>query len=342
MSVSLKKVFADDLIDDSDHLIYIGDWNVTLTQLLDTSSYLHDNYIKNREFVKEIMTEKERTDVWRIFNADKFEYTWAKNQRKNRTLAWLDFLLVSQNVISEINENKITPSRKLNDHCPLTFTIVSDSMSPKPGFWRFYCNLLTDPLYINNCKHVVRSTVMKYIDTENNTNPEYLNCETSEVTLLPSKLKPSLLLDVILFTVREATIKHIIEKKSNRDVHIKKLESERLRATNILASTAWKSEELKESQTEIKYEIYNELDILDTIKSQTEARKWLAKVYLNAETPAHQFCSMVARQKGRVMLAHLKGKGEKTKYKDNYVPWWRILQRPLHTRRYNGGGTLLL
>jgi hypothetical protein len=67
-------------------------------------------------------------------------------------------------------------------------------------------------MYINNCKNVVPSTEMENIDVENNTNPNFLNCQTSELTLSPSKLKPTLLLDVILLKVREATIKYSAER----------------------------------------------------------------------------------------------------------------------------------
>ena len=65
---------------------------------------------------------------------------------------------------------------------------------------------------MNKCMVVIPSTVMEYIDNDNNTNPNVLNCKTSELTLLPSKLKPTLHLNAILLKVREATIKYDAEK----------------------------------------------------------------------------------------------------------------------------------
>lgn len=80
---------------------------------------------------------------------------------QNRTLALLDFLLASHNVIYKIYNIKITPSFKLSDQCPFTFSIASNSMSPGSGFWRFDNNVLTDPIYVHNCKYVIRSTAME-------------------------------------------------------------------------------------------------------------------------------------------------------------------------------------
>ena len=158
-------------------------------------------------------------------------------------------------------------------------------MLPGSGFWRFDNNSLTDPLYMNNSKNVVQSTVLEYIKTKNDNKSDILNCETSEFTMIPYKLKSSLLLDDVLLKVREAKIKYNNEKKRNCDAHIKKRESEYLQATNILTSTAWKSVELKESLAERISEINNGLDVLNTIKAQMEARKIMAKINLDAETP---------------------------------------------------------
>ena len=74
------------MTDDSEHVMYVGDCNASLNKLLDTSGYMHMNNVKNRDFVKDMMTEKEMTDVWNKYNVHKLENTCAKNQHKNRTL----------------------------------------------------------------------------------------------------------------------------------------------------------------------------------------------------------------------------------------------------------------
>ena len=61
--------------------MYVADWNISLNQLLDTSGYLHESNVKNRGFVRDMITEKELTDLWREQNIDKFEYSWSKNEQ---------------------------------------------------------------------------------------------------------------------------------------------------------------------------------------------------------------------------------------------------------------------
>ena len=51
LSIFSKKLFADNLTDDSDHRMCVGDWNVTFNQLFDTSGYLHKNNVKQSVLV---------------------------------------------------------------------------------------------------------------------------------------------------------------------------------------------------------------------------------------------------------------------------------------------------
>ena len=38
-----------------DHFSYVGDWNIVLDQVMDTSGYLHENHLKSCQFVKDCM-----------------------------------------------------------------------------------------------------------------------------------------------------------------------------------------------------------------------------------------------------------------------------------------------
>lgn len=94
-----RKVFSDDLTQDTDLVSYIGDWNIVLNQLLDTSRYLHENNVQNRAYDGEQMIEKELFEVWWRLIECNFNYIWACEQQNNRTLAWFDFLLTSINML---------------------------------------------------------------------------------------------------------------------------------------------------------------------------------------------------------------------------------------------------
>ena len=95
------------------------------------------------------MTEKELVDVWHKCNECKFHYTWARKQQKNRTLARLDFLLASTNMLSKIMTISIISASQLSDYLPPICMIVSNSMSPDFGFSRFDNKILNDPLFLS-------------------------------------------------------------------------------------------------------------------------------------------------------------------------------------------------
>ena len=49
----------------TEHTLYTGNWNISLSQQLDTQGYLHENNTHNRDFVKAKMIEHELNDVWK-------------------------------------------------------------------------------------------------------------------------------------------------------------------------------------------------------------------------------------------------------------------------------------
>lgn len=94
-----EKVLADHIIEDTHLVTFISDWNITLSQLLDPLGYLHENNVKNKEYVKDQMKEKELLDIWRVQDEGKFDYMWSRKQWKNRNQAQLNFLLTLANMI---------------------------------------------------------------------------------------------------------------------------------------------------------------------------------------------------------------------------------------------------
>ena len=78
-----------------EHTIYTGDWNILLSQQMDTHGYLHENNTHNRDFVKAKMIEHELIDTWRLKNPFETKFTFMKKQARNTTKARLDFVLIS-------------------------------------------------------------------------------------------------------------------------------------------------------------------------------------------------------------------------------------------------------
>ena len=47
----------------TDHTLYAGDWNISLSQQMDTHGYLHENNNQNRYLVRQKMIDHELSDI---------------------------------------------------------------------------------------------------------------------------------------------------------------------------------------------------------------------------------------------------------------------------------------
>ena len=84
-TVFFKSIF-DNMNDmDYDHCVMAGDYNVALNHDMDTNGYLHVNNPSSRQYVKTRITTNDLTVIWRDRNPDKREFTFDKQQQRNRT-----------------------------------------------------------------------------------------------------------------------------------------------------------------------------------------------------------------------------------------------------------------
>ena len=61
-------LFEAELDTNTDHILYAGDWNISLSQQMDTDRYIHENNTHNRDLVKQRVIEFQLSDVWRDIN----------------------------------------------------------------------------------------------------------------------------------------------------------------------------------------------------------------------------------------------------------------------------------
>ncbi len=97
-------LFESELDPNTEHVLYAGDCNISLSQELDTSGYLHQNNVHNRDWVRSIMTELQLRDIWRDRNLFATNFTFMKKQAKNTTKARLDFFLASHRQLDIYNQ----------------------------------------------------------------------------------------------------------------------------------------------------------------------------------------------------------------------------------------------
>ena len=197
----------------TEHTIYTGDWNISLSQQLDTHGYLHENNTHNRDFVKAKMIEHELTDVWRAKNPFETNYTFMKKQARNTTKARLDFVLASQRTLGYIESVRIDNQTSLSDHRPISFTIAKNKIENGPGYWRFENELLNQPEFTFGMSNRILKTIKDNPMKENPPeNPQQTQANSD-------KLKPQQLMDMILLDARAYTIKYTAaRKKEERDI----------------------------------------------------------------------------------------------------------------------------
>ena len=117
-----------------DHTLYSGDWNISLSQQMDTDGYLHKNNKHNRDFLKKKMIEHDLKDVWRDRNPDARNFTFMKKQKNNVTKARLDFLLTRPNTMGYIESIRLDGITGLSDHISFSFIISKNTVVNGPGY----------------------------------------------------------------------------------------------------------------------------------------------------------------------------------------------------------------
>ena len=192
-----ETLFEAELDTDIDHTLYAGDWNVSLSQQMDTHGYLHENNTQNRDYIRKKMIEYDLKDIWRDRNPQAINYTFMKKQAKNVTKARLDFLLVGPKTVGYIEAIRIDGHNGLSDHRSFSCTIAKNKIENGPGYWRFNNQLLENPEMLFGMTHRIRRTIRNYA-TEKLPN----DITDQKLTESPSSLSPVLLMDMVLCDAR--------------------------------------------------------------------------------------------------------------------------------------------
>ncbi len=159
-------LFESELDPNTEHVLYAGDWNITLSQELDTDGYLHENNVHNRDLVKQKMIELQLKDIWRDRNPFATNFTFMKKLTNNTTKARLDFFLTSPQTTGYIQSVRIDSLSSLSDHMPISCTIVKNKTEAGPGYWLFDNRLLENPEMLFGMTHRIRRTIRDHLKHE--------------------------------------------------------------------------------------------------------------------------------------------------------------------------------
>ena len=206
-----EEIFYRATVEDHDHVIICGDWNLTLDPEQDTYNYaLRDRRPKARCLIRQKCSDLNLHDVWRIFNGDKKQFSWRKDNPVK--CARLDFFLISESMLSKTVSCDIMPAYR-SDHSRVVLRIKLNAQARGRGFWKLNCSLLKDLNYLEMVKRVIQDTINCYA---------CLVYSKSYVTSLESRkaismtINDVLFLETLIMKIRSHTVTYSIRNKKRK------------------------------------------------------------------------------------------------------------------------------
>ena len=137
----------------NENKIILGDFNLALNPELDRcNTYCNNN--KCKIVVEDIMNEYCMSDVWRVRNPLKKEYSWFKKgniQKASR----IDFALVSGGIDQKV-ENPMYIAGVMTDHRALYLSLDLNYCERGTGYWKLNTQLLTEKEYIDMMNEAIQ------------------------------------------------------------------------------------------------------------------------------------------------------------------------------------------
>ena len=171
-----------------------GDFNAVLGPMdYQGGRDTHSN-VKSKEMLITLMDEFNLCDIWRSFHPNLKQYT--RHQKKPRVLSRIDFILVSDNFVTNCLQSKIIPGIQ-SDHSLVTLNFKGAQPLRGRGFWKLNCK------YLHNDADFSRIIIDKIEDFK----------------LIHSKsdCNPNILWDSLKCTITGICIEYCTRKKKEKD-----------------------------------------------------------------------------------------------------------------------------
>ena len=128
-----------------EHKIIIGDFNLTLDVEMDRQNTYHNNN-KAKEEIENIMDQYCLSDIWRVRNPEKKEYSWFKRGNILKA-SRIDLALVSGGLDQKVEMVHYLSSIK-TDHRAMYVVVDLHQFERGTGYWKFNNTLLQDLTFL--------------------------------------------------------------------------------------------------------------------------------------------------------------------------------------------------
>ena len=262
------------------HLIIAGDWNLVLDSNLDYHNYKHDNNVKARERVEDMIINLDLTDIWRDLNPDTRRYTWRRTTPLQQSR--LDFFLVSDTLVQFVEDADIKYGYR-SDHSMIVLKMSFGTEIKRNTFWKMNNLLLKDKDYLSLVNEEIRAVVEEYaVPIYNRDMLQYI--PKSEIQLT---ISDQLFLEMLLMKIRTKTIAYASSKKRQETMREKQLEID----IQLLEKKLDKDNDDNDKLDECKKELLEIRDKkIEGVLLRSRAR-WIAE----GEKVSKYFCSLEKR-----------------------------------------------
>jgi exonuclease III/uncharacterized protein Smg (DUF494 family) len=248
-------------------IILTGDFNFVQNINLDKYGGQKKTNQKCQKSCLNWMENNNISDIWRLMNPNKRQYTWVSNSTP-KVMCRLDYFLISDGLQGHIKYTDIIPGF-LTDHSCTTMTMEIKKENRGKGFWKFNASLAQDMAL----KDEIRETIINTIEE----NPGTDDC---------------LLWDVLKCRIRGTCISYSSKKNKENKKELENIEQEIKRLESILQQKIQNNEEYTEIERELNEQKNHRYGIIakktngDIIRSKCD---WLenghtaSKLFLNIE-----------------------------------------------------------
>ena len=133
--------------------------------------------------LKQFILEFSLSDIWRLRNPDKEQFTWREKSRSGLIQCRLDYFLVSKALEYEIAQCNIKPGL-LSDHSLICLKLIlNKSQKWGKGTWKFNNMLLCDKQYVALIKESLQNIKNNVTFSNKNTFWEYIKCQLRTDTI---------------------------------------------------------------------------------------------------------------------------------------------------------------
>ena len=259
-----------------DHLILCGDFNLVMDPIKDSFNYVSINNPRSRSVLLETMRIHNLIDTFRFFHPNVKRYTWRR--RNPIKQARLDHFIVSHCFNDLISRCKIAPGYR-SDHSIHEVSVQISNFRTGKGLWKLNCDLLKHQDYITLVNETIKNTRLDYVPRVYN--PAFLE-DASDLDL-SFTTNIDIVLEMILFKVRQATIRYASTLKRTRNSQEKAL----LKEIEQLEDSP-ESEQITNKLEKLKYD----LETLRDIKLKGQVIRSRAQWLQSGEKPSQYFCNL--------------------------------------------------